>query len=152
MRFCSSFGAPVVLETPEGDDIARHVCTSCRGIHYRNPVVVAGCIPFWQGQVFLLSVTNVIKANQVHLFYQAEMLTADFHAGRESLEVRLFHPKDIPWHEIAFDSVEETLRQPVGNVLGFPQVMAPLQRCSMRPPRASHYDATDDVPIPSHNR
>lgn len=35
----------------------------------------------------LLSVTNVIQANQVHLFFQADIVDPHFSAGNESLEV-----------------------------------------------------------------
>jgi hypothetical protein len=45
----------------------------------------------------------------VHLFYLATMSSPDFHAGEESLEVALFNEKDIPWSEIAFPTVKQTL-------------------------------------------
>ena len=57
----------------------------------------------------LYSLLNVPHAEQVHLFYLATMLSPDFAAGEESLEVALFHEKDIPWKEIAFPTVKQTL-------------------------------------------
>jgi len=57
----------------------------------------------------LYSLLNVPHAEQVHLFYLAKMTSPDFHAGEESLEVALFHEKDIPWSEIAFPTVKQTL-------------------------------------------
>ena len=40
---------------------------------------------------------------------RAELLTPDFAAGEESLEVRLFDEADIPWSELAFRTVSRTL-------------------------------------------
>ena len=57
----------------------------------------------------LYSLLNVPHAEQVHLFYLATMLTPHFLAGEESLEVALFDEKDIPWAEIAFPTVKQTL-------------------------------------------
>ena len=53
MKYCSQCGAKVTLEIPEGDNRPRHVCSRCRYIHYQNPNIVAGCIPFWEDQVLL---------------------------------------------------------------------------------------------------
>jgi hypothetical protein len=52
---------------------------------------------------------NVPHAEQVHLFYLATMKTPDFSAGEESLEVDLFDEQDIPWNELAFPTVKQTL-------------------------------------------
>jgi len=39
------------------------------------------------------------------------LLEPEFKAGLESLEVRLFDPKEIPWNEIAFPVVKDALRR-----------------------------------------
>ena len=57
----------------------------------------------------LYSLLNVLHAEQVHLFYLATMTSPDFLAGEESLEVALFDEQDIPWNEIAFPTVKQTL-------------------------------------------
>jgi len=57
----------------------------------------------------LYSLLNVPHAEQVHIFYLASMPTPDFLAGEESLEVALFKENDIPWSEIAFPTVKQTL-------------------------------------------
>ena len=57
----------------------------------------------------LYSLLNVPHAEQVHLFYLANMTSPEFHAGEESLEVALFQEQDIPWNEIAFPTVKQTL-------------------------------------------
>ena len=57
----------------------------------------------------LYSLLNVPHAEQVHLFYLASMKSPEFKAGEESLEVALFHEQDIPWAEIAFPTVKQTL-------------------------------------------
>ncbi len=58
----------------------------------------------------LFSLLNVPHVDQVHLFYRARLLDLDFAAGTESLEVRLFHEAEIPWDELAFPTVSQTLR------------------------------------------
>jgi len=57
----------------------------------------------------LFSLLNVPHVHQVHMFYRATLLDLDYHAGTESLEVRLFSAAEIPWNEIAFQTVGHTL-------------------------------------------
>jgi len=58
----------------------------------------------------LFSLLNVPHVDQVHLFYRATLLDLDYVAGPESLEVKLFSEKHMPWSEIAFPTVSNTLR------------------------------------------
>lgn len=57
----------------------------------------------------LFSVLNVARVGQVHLFYTARLLADHFDPGHETMEARLFTEADIPWDEIAFRTVKETL-------------------------------------------
>ena len=57
----------------------------------------------------LFAVLNVVRVGQVHLFYRARLLDTDFHPGPESIEVRLFEESQVPWDELAFRTVRETL-------------------------------------------
>ena len=57
----------------------------------------------------LYCLMNVVKVGQVHFFYRAKLLSTTFNPGPESLEVKLFHEHDIPWDELAFRTVRETL-------------------------------------------
>lgn len=59
----------------------------------------------------LLAVYNIPRISQVQLMYRAELATADFSAGPESLEVGLFAWDEIPWDELAFPSVHWALTQ-----------------------------------------
>jgi ADP-ribose pyrophosphatase YjhB (NUDIX family) len=59
----------------------------------------------------LLSVVHVTHAHQVHVFFRARMLTADFGPTPESLEVKLVALDEVPWNELAFPSTEFTLRR-----------------------------------------
>ena len=43
------------------------------------------------------------------MLFRARMLDTDFSAGAESLEARLFAEGEIPWDEIAFATVRQTL-------------------------------------------
>ena len=56
------------------------------------------------------SLISVPYVNQVHLFYRARILDLDFRPGEESLEVALYEEAQVPWKEIAFRTVELTLR------------------------------------------
>lgn len=47
--------------------------------------------------------------SQVYLFFRAQLVDLDFKAGHESLEVKLFAQPQIPWDELAFTVVHETL-------------------------------------------
>ena len=53
MKFCSTCGQPVELRVPPGDNLPRAVCTVCGTVHYKNPLVVVGCVPEWQGRILL---------------------------------------------------------------------------------------------------
>ena len=59
----------------------------------------------------LYCVHNVVQAGQVHFFYRARLLDIDFNPGPETLEARLFHEEEIPWDELAFRTVRETLQR-----------------------------------------
>jgi ADP-ribose pyrophosphatase YjhB (NUDIX family) len=59
----------------------------------------------------LLSIVNVIHAQQVHITFRATLLNTDFGAGPESLEVGLYEEEAVPWDQIAFLSVEFALRR-----------------------------------------
>lgn len=58
----------------------------------------------------LFTMLDVVHVQQVHLFYLAELLDLDFAPGEESLEVQLFDEADIPWDDLAFRTVSQTLR------------------------------------------
>lgn len=58
----------------------------------------------------LFSLLNVPHVHQVHMFYRATLLDLNYEAGVESLEVKLFAPDEIPWDDIAFQTVSHTLR------------------------------------------
>jgi ADP-ribose pyrophosphatase YjhB (NUDIX family) len=57
----------------------------------------------------LFSIMNVVRVGQVHFFYRARLLSDRFNPGHETIEARLFGENEIPWDEIAFRTVKETL-------------------------------------------
>jgi ADP-ribose pyrophosphatase YjhB (NUDIX family) len=57
----------------------------------------------------LLTVLSVPRVGQVHLFYRARLLSDRFDPGHETIEAQLFAEHEIPWDEIAFRTVRETL-------------------------------------------
>ena len=59
----------------------------------------------------LFSLLNVVRVGQVHLFYRARLLSDQFNPGTETIEARLFTEDEIPWDELAFRTVKETLER-----------------------------------------
>lgn len=57
----------------------------------------------------LYTMINLPHIDQVHMFFRANMTSAAHAAGEESLEVRLFEETDIPWSDLAFPTVKQTL-------------------------------------------
>jgi ADP-ribose pyrophosphatase YjhB (NUDIX family) len=57
----------------------------------------------------LYTMFNLPHINQVYLVFRSRLLDLDFGPGPESLDVRLFDEADIPWGEIAFPVIKETL-------------------------------------------
>jgi ADP-ribose pyrophosphatase YjhB (NUDIX family) len=53
MKFCPTCAAPVTRRVPEGDHLPRSVCTACGAIHYRNPKLIAGCVPEHEGRILI---------------------------------------------------------------------------------------------------
>jgi ADP-ribose pyrophosphatase YjhB (NUDIX family) len=157
MKFCPSCAAPVAMRIPDGDHLPRAVCTGCGTIHYRNPRLIAGCVPEHGGRILvcrraieprrgfwtipagfmevgetlqqaaarecheealarvevgsLCAVVHVLHAEQVHVMFRAVLTSGAFGVGLESLETRLVEEREIPWPQIAFPSVEFTLRR-----------------------------------------
>ena len=52
---------------------------------------------------------NILFVDQIYLMFIAELLSQDFGPTSESTDVRLFSESDIPWDEIAFDVIRQTL-------------------------------------------
>ena len=156
MKFCPSCAAPVAVRVPEGDRLPRAVCTACGELHYRNPKLIAGCVPEHEGRILicrraieprrgywtipagfmevgetlqqaaarecheealarvevggLCAIVHVLHAEQVHVMFRAR-LSGSFGVGAESLETVLCEERDLPWPDLAFASVEFTLRR-----------------------------------------
>jgi ADP-ribose pyrophosphatase YjhB (NUDIX family) len=58
----------------------------------------------------LFTMMNVTRVGQVHFFYRAQLTSDTFDPGHETQEARLFAEHEIPWDEIAFRTVKETLQ------------------------------------------
>lgn len=59
----------------------------------------------------LFSILNVPRVGQVHMFYLARLTSEEFAPGIETIEARLFTEAQIPWEEISFRTVKETLQR-----------------------------------------
>ncbi|MDO5290359.1 MAG: NUDIX hydrolase [Pseudomonadota bacterium] len=158
IQHCRTCGAAVVYRVPDdGDTRERAVCPACGTIHYVNPLLVVGTVPYMDGRVLLcqrgieprhgkwtlpagfmemgetmaegavretaeeagarialgplFSTLSVPRVGQVHVFYLARMLDETCEGfGHETLQVRLFSEAEVPWQDIAFTTVRETLK------------------------------------------
>lgn len=52
---------------------------------------------------------DIPHIGQAYLFYRARMVSPEFSAGTESLEVKLVSPAEIPWDLLAFPAVRVAL-------------------------------------------
>lgn len=158
IKHCSDCGATAVYRIPDdGDTRQRAVCPVCHRVHYENPLIVVGTVPYWGDKVLLckrnieprkgkwtlpagfmelaetvaqgaaretleeagaefelegfFSLVNVAQVSQVHMFYRARLLSDSFKPGFETIEARLFAEHEIPWDQIAFRTVKETLER-----------------------------------------
>ncbi len=57
----------------------------------------------------LYSVYDIPHISQVYMIYRGRLSEADFSPGIESLDVQLFNKENIPWQELAFSVIRQTL-------------------------------------------
>ena len=57
----------------------------------------------------LYTVFSLPHLSQVYAFFRGDLLNLNFSAGSESLEVGLFHESEIPWDDLAFETVRQSL-------------------------------------------
>lgn len=53
---------------------------------------------------------NIPRIGQIYVLFKGQLIDGVFGAGEESIECRLFEEHEIPWAELAFPSVEQTLK------------------------------------------
>jgi len=53
---------------------------------------------------------NIPRIGQIYVLFKANIIEGQFGAGDETLESKLFSEDEIPWNDLAFPSVERTLR------------------------------------------
>ena len=58
----------------------------------------------------LYTVFNLPHISQVYIFYRGSLLDGEFGAGEETLESQLFSENDIPWENLAFPTINKTLK------------------------------------------
>lgn len=58
----------------------------------------------------LYSLVNLAHISQVYVLFRGRLLDLAFGPGAESLEVRLWREDEIPWDDLAFAVIRETLR------------------------------------------
>ena len=92
MNFCSNCGNTVSLQIPPDDNRLRHVCEQCSTVHYQNPKMVVGSIPFWDhdGDQKILLCRRAIEPRHGYWTLPAGFMenneTTSEAAARETLE------------------------------------------------------------------
>jgi len=61
--------------------------------------------------ISLYGLYNLSSINQIYIIFLARMINDNFSPGSESLDARLFDRNEIPWDELAFIPIQDTLRQ-----------------------------------------
>lgn len=87
----------------------------------------------------LYCVFNLPHVDQVYMMFRAKLLNLDFAPGSESLEVQLFEESEVPWDELAFATIDRTLKlffEERKKGYGFTQHFGDIQR---KPERAYEY-------------
>lgn len=54
---------------------------------------------------------NICHIHQLYLIFRGRLIDTDFQAGAESSEVNLFSEAEIPWKELSFPVIRESLRR-----------------------------------------
>jgi ADP-ribose pyrophosphatase YjhB (NUDIX family) len=57
------------------------------------------------------AIVHVLHAHQVHVMFRARLSDPSYGVGVESLEVRLCAEQEVPWSDLAFQSVAFTLHR-----------------------------------------
>jgi ADP-ribose pyrophosphatase YjhB (NUDIX family) len=52
---------------------------------------------------------NIVFVDQIYFMFRAQLLSDTFGPTNESTDVQLFHEKNIPWDNIAFKVIKQTL-------------------------------------------
>lgn len=58
----------------------------------------------------LYALFNLPHVNQVYVMYRARLLDLDFGPGPESLDVKLIEESQMPWEQMAFEVITQTLK------------------------------------------
>ena len=53
MQYCPKCATRLRVETPEGDNRLRYVCSGCHCILYEHPKLVVGCVTEHENQILL---------------------------------------------------------------------------------------------------
>ncbi len=53
MKFCPECGGTVSHRIPKADNRERAICDDCDTVHYKNPIIVVGCVVESEGKILL---------------------------------------------------------------------------------------------------
>ncbi len=53
MNYCPNCGGPISQKVPNDDNRERAICDDCGTVHYKNPLIVVGCVAERDGKVLL---------------------------------------------------------------------------------------------------
>src|SRR6266576_2724366 len=106
-RFCPRCGGALEQRRVKTNEPKRLVCQACSFIFYQDPKVVAGTVFTLDGGIVLLK--RGVEPALGKWVFPGGYVGGELAAADESLEARVFAPKEIPWHDLAFDSTKDAL-------------------------------------------
>jgi len=117
IKHCKNCGSSVVQRLPDDGDTRMRAVTLPAGFMELRETLAEGAARETDeeaGAVIemqpLFTIIDVPRVGQVHFFFRAHLQSPDFHPGHETQEARLFTEADIPWDDLAFRTVKETLQ------------------------------------------
>ena len=95
----------------------KNFCTVPAGVLENGESLAEGAIRESQEEALftaslghILAVVDVVHADQVHIFFRAELRDNNFGPGAESLDVKMFSLDDIPWEAMEFKTGKLALK------------------------------------------
>ncbi len=157
MKYCPMCSHTLNFQIPNDDNRHRYICSRCQYIHYENPKIIVGILPYYQNQILLCQraidpgyglwtipsgfmecnesihdgakreaveeagihcqnlqlfvIYSISHISQVYMLFISELDSDKTDPGSETLATKFFSFKDIPWDDIAFSSVEFSLKK-----------------------------------------
>ena len=102
MKFCSNCAHSITWGFVKGDHIPRFYCENCGVIHYKNPLIIVGCLPIWEDKVMLCrrGIEPQLGLWNIPGGFMENGETVEQGAIREMLEETFCHVQHLTLHTV----------------------------------------------------